>query len=260
MRKTRLDLLITELGLTESRSMAQRLVMAGEVLVNGHMALKPSQMVAPSSIVEIVQRPRFVSRGGEKLEAALISFKLVDLTDWVCADLGSSTGGFTDCLLSHNAKRVYSVDVGYGQLNWKLRNDPRVILMERTNARNLKSLPEWAQLITVDVSFISLRMIFRVIPRLFGPSGGVVVALIKPQFEAGRADAGRGEGVIKDKGIHRNVLHKVLGDVEHHGLAVKGLIRSPLIGPKGNVEFLAHLVTGSEGVEISRLVDDVLDL
>jgi len=183
-----------------------------------------------------------VSRGGEKLEAALVAFGLEDLQGLDCADIGASTGGFTDCLLQHRAAHVFAVDVGYGELHWKLRNDPRVSVMERTNARSLTGFPKAIDLVTVDASFISLRILLPVIRTWFSDGTGKVVALIKPQFEAGRADAARGEGVIRDPEIHRQVLVQVLEAAQAEGFGVQGLIRSPLLGPKGNVEFLVYLV------------------
>ena len=241
MEKTRLDLLLVERGLVESRSLAQRMVMAGQVRVDGEVVLKPSVRVAISAGLVVDQGPRFVSRGGEKLEAALLAFELEDLQGLICADIGASTGGFTDCLLQHGAAHVYAVDVGYGELHWKLRNDPRVRVMERTNARSLAGFPQAIDLVTVDASFISLRILLPVIRTWFSDGTGKVVALIKPQFEAGRADAARGEGVIRDPEIHRQVLVQVLEAAQAEGFGVQGLVRSPLLGPKGNVEFLVYL-------------------
>jgi 23S rRNA (cytidine1920-2'-O)/16S rRNA (cytidine1409-2'-O)-methyltransferase len=241
MQKERLDVLLVERGLVESRSLAQRLVMAGQVRVEGQVVIKPSVRVAVDAGLVVDHGPRFVSRGGEKLEAAILSFGLDDLSGWTCADVGSSTGGFTDCMLQHGAAHVYAIDVGYGELHWKLRSDPRVTVMERTNARNVPGLPLPPDLVTVDASFISLRILLPVVRAWFSTSGGRVVALIKPQFEAGRADAARGEGVIRDPQIHRQVLSNVLEAALHAGFSVRGLIRSPLLGPKGNVEFLVFL-------------------
>lgn len=179
--------------------------------------------------------------GGEKLEAALEAFGLMDLGGRVCVDVGASTGGFTDCLLQHGAEKVYAVDVGYGELHWKLRNDPRVVVMERTNARYVTGFPEPAAMVTVDASFISLRILLPVVRGWLEPQGGEVVALIKPQFEAGRAEVSRGDGVIQDPAIHRRVLLEILEFARDQGFAIRGLIRSPLKGPKGNIEFLVHL-------------------
>ncbi len=256
--KTRLDMLLAERGLAESRSKAQSLIMAGQVRVDGQVQLKPATKVEADAQVSLDQGPRFVSRGGEKLEAALVAFHW-DVRDHVCADVGASTGGFTDCLLQAGARRVYAIDVGYGILHWKLRTHPQVSVMERTNARFVERLPEDVSRITVDASFISLKILLPVIKGWFGREGGELVALIKPQFEAGRAEVSRGEGVIHDPAIHRQVLLDVLRAAEKEGFAVNGLIRSPLKGPKGNVEFLARLIyPGQAGEDLIGLVGDVL--
>ena len=252
MPKLRLDLLIVERGLAESRSLAQRLVMAGQVRVNGEIELKPSTNVPPDARLEIDQGARFVSRGGEKLQAALDAFPIA-VQGRVCADVGASTGGFTDCLLQHGARRVYAIDVGKGLLHWKLRQDPRVVVMEGINARHVEALPEPISLATVDASFISLKILLPVIRNWFPgqldelearfPLSGnaSVVALIKPQFEAGRSEVARGQGVVRDPQIHHRVLMDVLSFVSQTGYQIQGLIRSPILGPKGNVEFLAWL-------------------
>jgi 23S rRNA (cytidine1920-2'-O)/16S rRNA (cytidine1409-2'-O)-methyltransferase len=252
MPKLRLDLLIVERGLAESRSLAQRLVMAGQVRVNGEIELKPSTNVPPDARLEIDQGARFVSRGGEKLQAALDAFPIA-VQGRVCADVGASTGGFTDCLLQSGARRVYAIDVGKGILHWKLRQDPRVVVMEGINARHVEHLPEPISLATVDASFISLKILLPVIRNWFPgqldeleagfPQSGDanVVALIKPQFEAGRSEVARGQGVVRDPQIHRRVLLDVLSFVSQTGYQIQGLIRSPILGPKGNIEFLAWL-------------------
>ena len=259
MDKERLDVLIAARGLAESRSLAQRLVMAGQVRVNGQVVLKPSAQIPINDQIEIEHGPKFVSRGGEKLEPALLAFGLEDVHGWVCVDVGASTGGFTDCLLQHGAQRVYAVDVGYGVLHWKMRSDPRVISLERTNARFVTGFPEPIQFVTVDASFISLSILLPVIRAWFGDGPGQVVALIKPQFDAGREDAARGDGVIRDPAIHRQVLLSVLEQAQKDGFVVHGLIRSPLVGPKGNVEFLAHLsLPGEAPAGLDGLVDSVL--
>jgi 23S rRNA (cytidine1920-2'-O)/16S rRNA (cytidine1409-2'-O)-methyltransferase len=245
MKKNRLDIRMVDLGLVESRTLGQRLVMAGQVRVNGNLAMKASDPVGEEDVITVDQGPRYVSRGGEKLEAALEAFFLSDLNGMICADLGSSTGGFTDCLLQHSAVKVYAVDVGQGILHWKLRNDPRVVVMEETNARSLVNLPEKMDLITVDVSFISATVILPVIQKLLRPVSGKAVILVKPQFEAGREEAARGKGVIRDPKIHRQVLQKVLQAAQEAGFWVRGLIVSPLLGPKGNREFL--MLVGLEG-------------
>lgn len=244
MAKQRADALLVERGLAESRSLAQRLVMAGQVRANGQVVSKPSTMLAEEVALEVDRGPRYVSRGGEKLEAALVAFSL-DPQGWVCADLGSSTGGFTDCLLQHGAQRVYAIDVGKGQLHWKLRQDQRVTVMEETNARHVAALPEEVDLVTVDASFISLRTLLPVFTHWLKPAGEIV-ALVKPQFEAGRAEAGKGKGVIRDVVIHQRVLAESLAAAEAQGLVITGLIRSPVLGPKGNVEFLVWAKRGAK--------------
>ncbi len=191
MRKQRADLLMLQQGLVESRALAQRLVMAGQVRADGQVILKPSSMIPENAILIIDPGPRFVSRGGDKLEGAFRSFSL-DVTGKVCADVGASTGGFTDCMLQHGAERVYAIDVGKGILHWKLRQDSRVIVLEDTNARYIEYLPEPVPFVSVDVSFISLKIILPVVRAWFSPSGGEVIVLIKPQFEAGRSQVSRG--------------------------------------------------------------------
>lgn len=241
MEKVRIDVLLEERHLAESRSQAQRLVMAGQVRVDGIVALKPAQKVAVNAVLAVDQPQRYVSRGGEKLEGAIEAFGLTELNGRVCVDVGASTGGFTDCLLQHGASKVYAVDVGYGILHWKLRNDPRVVVMERTNGRYVIGYPEPISLITIDASFISLRIFLPVFKTWFGAEPGEVVALIKPQFEAGRKETARGDGVIRDETVHHKVLTEVLTEAVNEGYAITGLIRSPLLGPKGNAEFLVHL-------------------
>lgn len=256
MPKIRLDLLLVERGLAESRSKAQAIIMAGQVRVNGQMVDRVSAGVAPDVELALDSGPRFVSRGGEKLLAALEAFP-IDPAGLTCADVGASTGGFTDCLLQHGAAKVYAIDVGKGILHWKLRNDPRVVVMEETNARHVESLPEPVQLATCDASFISLKILLPVIRRWLAP-GANVITLIKPQFEAGRKDVARGDGVVRDPLIHRRVLADVLGFVQAEGFGVQGLLRSPLLGPKGNTEFLAWLVPGAQGADLETLIDEVM--
>ena len=253
--KERLDQLLVRRGLVESRALAQRMVMAGQVRLDGQLVLQPATQVASDAAVEVSTAPRFVSRGGEKLEAALQLFRL-DPAGWVCADVGASTGGFTDCLLQHGAERIYAIDVGHGQLHWRLRNEPRVVLMERTNARYLSGLPEPIRLATVDVSFISLRLILPLVASWL-VDRGEVVALVKPQFEAGRSQVGKG-GVVKDPHTHQRVLLENLKVAAAAGMAPQGLIRSPLLGPKGNVEFLVWLRKGGDPADHERLVRSVL--
>lgn len=251
MAKKRLDVLLAERELTESRNKAQRLIRAGEVRVNGQLIDKPSTEVREDAAIKLEAKPPFVSRGGKKLEAALERFG-IDVTGAVVADVGASTGGFTDCLLQHGAQRVHAIDVGYGQLHWKLRNDPRVVLMERTNARYLKSLPEQVDLVTVDVSFISLGLILSAAVAWLTPAGQVV-GLIKPQFEAGPQNVEKG-GVVRDPDVHRQVLHDVLTKAAELGLGLQGLMPSPLRGPAGNVEFLAWWRLGGESVDLEPVI------
>ena len=274
MPKTRLDVLLTERGLAESRTKAQALIMAGQVRVDGQTALKAGASVAAESTLTVDAGPRFVSRGGEKLDAALEALAL-NVRGLVCADVGASTGGFTDCLLQRGAAKVYAIDVGKGILHWKMRTDPRVVVMEETNARFVESLPEKIDLVTIDASFISLKVLLPVVKTWFTPlhlppfspkMGGVprrgeggVIALIKPQFEAGKKDVARGEGVIRDPEIHRQVLLDVLNFAQEDGWGLHGLIRSPLLGPKGNTEFLAWLGLNESNADVPALVDAVID-
>lgn len=243
MEKVRLDVLMEDLGLAESRSSAQRSIMAGEVRVNDQVVLKPATKVDRKDEIRIANPPPFVSRGGEKLLGALEAFDLLSLDGKVCADIGASTGGFTDCLLQHGASKVYAVDVGYGILHWKMRNHPRVVSMERTNARYVEGFGEPVQLVTIDASFISLRTLLPTVKLWFADSPGEVIALIKPQFEAGRADAAKGDGVIRDSSVHQRVLERVLSFSVTEGFEICGLVQSPLTGPKGNIEFLVYLKT-----------------
>jgi 23S rRNA (cytidine1920-2'-O)/16S rRNA (cytidine1409-2'-O)-methyltransferase len=236
--KKRLDILMVERELAPTREKARGLIMAGEVLVNDAMIDKPGAQIAPESIVVVKARPRFVSRGGEKLAAALSAFNL-DVTGRICADVGASTGGFTDCLLQHGAARVYAIDVGYGQMAYPLRQDARVVMLERTNARYLETLAESVSFVSVDASFISLRLLLPVVRGWLTPHA-VIVPLIKPQFEAGVADVGKG-GVVRDRRVHVRVLEEILTFAAGQNLRVESVIRSPLLGPAGNIEFLAHL-------------------
>jgi len=340
MPKVRVDVLLVGRGLAESRAQAQRLIMAGKVRLDGQVVLKPGASIQEDARLEVDQGPPFVSRGGEKLQAALATFAL-DVSGRACADVGASTGGFTDCLLQHGARCVYAIDVGQGILHWKLRQDLRVVVMERTNARHVERLPEPVSLVTIDASFISLKILLPVVKGWFGPlkpsssidptlsevgrkghdsrlhlamvvkdttlvvkdttpvvidttpvvkdttpviknttpnvrlhlnglesennfstgnewemeERGEVIALIKPQFEAGRAAVARGEGVIRDPAIHRQVLQDTLAFAQLTGYNVRGLIRSPLLGPKGNTEFLAWLIwPGTPGADIEAMI------
>ena len=253
-----MDLLLVQRGLAASRERAQALIRAGQVLVNDEVADKPGRRVAADAALRLRSRLPYVSRGGLKLGAALDAFGL-DVAGWVVADVGASTGGFTDCLLQRGAARVYAIDVGYGQLAWKLRQDPRVVVMERSNVRFLERLPEPVDLATVDVSFIGLELVLPVVQRWLKPQGHIV-ALVKPQFEAGRKQVGKG-GVVRDPAVHRQVLTRLTGWAVEQGLHVLGLIPSPITGPKGNVEFLLHLSpTSLEGAaaDLLELVDTAL--
>ena len=241
MRKTRLDLLMVEGGLAETRARARALIMAGEVRVNGRMVDKPGTRVAADAEITVATALPYVSRGGFKIAAALDAFD-INVGGFVVADVGASTGGFTDCLLQRGAARVYAIDVGYGQLAWSLRKDRRVVVMERTNVRHLQTLPEPIDLVTIDVSFISLELVLPVVVRWLA-EGGQIVALVKPQFEVGRAEVGRG-GVVRQPEQHQAVLTRVAGWSRSLGLRFEGVEPSPILGPAGNREFLVHLVPG----------------
>jgi 23S rRNA (cytidine1920-2'-O)/16S rRNA (cytidine1409-2'-O)-methyltransferase len=256
MPKMRLDLLLVERGLAESRAKAQALILAGEVRVAGQVVDRAAAAFTENADITVERGPRFVSRGGEKLEAALEAFRM-DTNGKVCADVGASTGGFTDCLLQHRAARVYAIDVGKGILHWKLRNDPRVVVMEDTNARYVESLPERVPLITIDASFISLKVLLPVVKGWLSEEGELV-ALIKPQFEAGRKIMAKNDGVVRDPQVHRQVLEDVLAFAGQAGFGVGGLIRSPLQGPKGNIEFLAWLKKGgSPQTSLNELIGNL---
>ena len=264
MKKKRIDLLLVDRGLAESQDMAQRFVMAGEVRVNGEMIHKSSTRVAEDARIDLAKRPKFVSRGGMKLAAAINAFD-VEVKGKVCSDVGASTGGFTDCLLQNGAEKVYAIDVGYGLLNWRLRRDPRVIVMERINARYLEALPEPVQLVTIDASFISLSLILEAVKGWFTDQQGTTIALIKPQFEAERKVSAVHAGVIKDDAVLTTVLMETLADAVSLGFYPQGVIPSPIRGPKGNVEFLVNLnlqdsMTESEiQVMIARAVQNKPD-
>ena len=236
---TRLDQVLVERTLCESREKAKRLILAGQVRVNGHPARKPSDTVKPADEITVAVPEKFVSRGGHKLEHALDHFQ-VAVAGLTAFDLGASTGGFTDCLLQRGAAKVFAVDVGQGQLAWKLRTDARVVVMEKTNARHLlpTHFPAPADLAVIDCSFISLKKILPPALPLLKPAGRIV-ALIKPQFEAGKAEADKGRGVITDAAIHDRVLAELQEFVSAEaGLSWRGVVESPLLGPAGNKEFL----------------------
>lgn len=267
--KTRLDVALVREGFAESREKAQALIMSGVVFVDGRRAGKASQAVLPSDALEVrgAAHP-YVSRGGLKLERALAAFG-VDASGAVCMDIGASTGGFTDVLLRAGARRVYAIDVGYGQLDWRLRGDPRVTVMERTNARYLtpQEFDERPSLCVIDVSFISVKLLLPPITAILG-DGGRIVALVKPQFEAGRAQVGK-KGVVRDIGVHQAVLADIVAFAHRSGLTVRGADFSPITGPNGNIEFLldisvqpcSHLSIGDETiVEIVRKAHKTLSI
>ncbi len=239
--KERLDVLLVSLALAESRAKAQATIMAGEVYVNGQKADKAGMEVDITSNVEVRGAAcPYVSRGGLKLEKALRNFG-VDPTGYVCSDSGASTGGFTDCLLQQGAKKVFAIDVGYGQLAWKIRNDPRVVVMERTNIRYVtpEDLGEPLDLSVIDVSFISLGLVLPVVKTLLKPTGQVL-CLIKPQFEAGKEKVGK-KGVVRDPAVHEEVLRNFIALAKSLDFTIRDLTFSPVKGPEGNIEFLAHL-------------------
>jgi 23S rRNA (cytidine1920-2'-O)/16S rRNA (cytidine1409-2'-O)-methyltransferase len=267
MMKERLDMLLVARGLSETREKAQRVIMAGDVFVNGQRVDKAGASINVESEIEVRSALPYVSRGGYKLAHALDQFK-IDVGGKICADVGASTGGFTDVLLQRGVAKVYAIDVGYGQLDWKLRNDPRVVVMERTNIREVESLLEPIAFACVDVSFISLKLVLPVVRKLMTFTSsqtpllqgeGSVVALIKPQFEAGKALVGKG-GVVRDPKTHRAVLVAMLDYCAKENWAVKGLTMSPIKGPAGNVEFLIHLTLApaSETISTMTLIDGAL--
>ena len=244
--KKRLDLLLVERGLAETRQRAQAIIMSGQVYVREQKVDKAGAQVEADAPVEVRgQGLRYVSRGGLKLEKAMETFPGLALDGAVCADIGASTGGFTDCMLQNGAAKVYAVDVGYGQLAWSLRQDPRVVCLERTNARYLtrEQVPDPLDFASVDVSFISLRLILPALRALLKPEGQAV-CLVKPQFEAGREKVGK-KGVVRDPRVHLEVVERFLADAGDAGFSVKGMTFSPIKGPEGNIEYLAHLAPGA---------------
>ena len=244
MKKQRLDQLVFELGLTDSRERAKTTIMSGQIFVNGQRADKPGMSVDPEAQIELHgETMPFVSRGGYKLDKGLKVFP-VSAEGKVCIDCGASTGGFTDVLLQHGAKKVYSVDVGYGQLAWKLRNDSRVVNLERTNLRYVDAelIPEPVELAVMDVSFISVKLVLPAVKALM-LEGADYICLIKPQFEAGREKVGK-KGVVRDAAVHREVVEGVLDFAQSIGFSVMGLDFSPIKGPEGNIEYICHLKNG----------------
>ena len=258
MSKTRLDVLLFEKGLVPSRERAKTTIMAGSVFVNGQRVDKPGTAVADDSMIEVRGNPvAFVSRGGLKLEKALKVFS-INPSEKICIDCGASTGGFTDCLLKGGAAKVYAVDVGYGQLAWGLRNDPRVVSMERTNIRYVteEQIPEKLDLAVIDVSFISLKLVLPVVYNLL-KADGEVACLIKPQFEAGKDRVGK-KGVVRDKDVHEDVLNKFIETAKNVGFTVEDMDFSPVKGPEGNIEYLGHLFKNggeSKNIDVHKLVE-----
>ena len=254
--KKRLDVLLTELGYADSRAKAQAIIMAGQVYVAGQKADKPGISYEESVDIEVRgETCPYVSRGGWKLEKALRHFG-VNPTGYVCSDSGASTGGFTDCLLQQGASKVFAIDVGYGQLDWKIRSDPRVVVMERTNIRYVtpEDLGEPLDLSVIDVSFISLKIVLPAIKELL-KDDGQVLCLIKPQFEAGREKVGK-KGVVRDAATHKEVLDDFVVLADSLGFTILGLTFSPVKGPEGNIEFLGHLTKQ----KITGIVPDTADL
>ena len=245
--KTRLDVLMVQRGLAESREKAKAVIMSGNVFVDGQREDKAGASFGEKAVIEVKGNPlKYVSRGGLKLEKAVECFE-VSLTDRICMDVGASTGGFTDCMLQNGARKVYAVDVGTNQLAWKLRQDERVTVMERTNIRYVtkEQIPEPVEFASIDVAFISLTKVLQPVKDLLVPDGEIV-ALIKPQFEAGREQVGK-KGVVRDRNVHLEVIERVLAYAESIGFAVRNLEYSPIKGPEGNIEYLAHLKNQEEG-------------
>lgn len=258
MTKVRLDILLVNKGLAESRSKAQALIMAGKVRVDDQVATKAGMAIPVEAVVAVEDELPYVSRGGLKLAAALDSFN-INPEALICADVGASTGGFTDTLLQRGAAKVYAIDVGYGQLAWKLRQDKRVIVMERTNARHLNTLPEPIDLATIDASFISLKLILPAVVK-WVTSPALVLALVKPQFEAGRSQVGKG-GVVRDPEVHRQVLLDIINYAKDLNFSISGVIPSPITGPAGNYEFLLYLnwQTSEPSIDIQETVENCLE-
>ena len=255
--KRRLDILLVDKRLASNRSKAAAMIMAAEVSVNDQIVDKPGTLVRCDARVTLKVKPRFVGRGGLKLEAALNAFP-VEPAGKVCADIGASTGGFTDCLLQRGAAQVYAIDVGSGIIDYRLRTDKRVVLMENTNARYLESLEECPELVVADVSFISLRLILPAIVRLIASSADVI-ALVKPQFEAGRSAVGKG-GIVRNPEVHRRVLRDVIKFAQSLGFVAADVIRSPITGAKGNIEFLLWLRTASNAESPADIDDKIMAL
>lgn len=257
-QKERLDILLVEKNLVSSRQLAKSYIMAGKVYVNGNKEEKAGTKIdVNSDIVVKDNHMKYVSRGGYKLEKAISEFN-IELKDKVCMDIGASTGGFTDCMLQNGASKVFSVDVGYGQFDWKLRNDERVVCMEKTNIRYLKheDINEYIDFASIDVSFISLTKILAPVKELLDEKASLV-CLIKPQFEAGKENVGK-KGVVKDKKVHKSVIINVLGYAKSIGLKVSCVSYSPIKGPEGNIEYLAYLHKNCSTIYIDQ-VDEIVD-
>ena len=258
--KERLDILLVEKNFFESRERAKRIIMSGKVLVDEKKIDKAGTLIDRDSVIRIIGEDiPFVSRGGLKLDKAIKTFA-IDLNGKIAADIGASTGGFTDCMLQNHALKVYAVDVGYGQLAWKLRNDPRVVNMERTNIRNVTSemIDDKLNFASIDVAFISLEKVLPVVFDLLS-ADGEIIALIKPQFEAGRENVGK-KGVVRDKKIHIAVIEKIFKIAEEIGFTINGLTFSPIKGPEGNIEYLIYLTKNKiallNEIEIIKIVDE----
>ena len=257
MSKERLDVLLVNKGLATSREKAKAIIMSGNVYVDGQKEDKAGQSFPDTAVIEVRGTTlKYVSRGGLKLEKAMQNFD-VTLEGKICMDVGSSTGGFTDCMLQNGAIKVYAVDVGHGQLAWKLRNDPRVVCMEKTNIRYVlpENLEGPADFSSIDVSFISLRHMFNALKNVIAPDG-VIVSLIKPQFEAGKDDVGK-HGIVKDPKVHKRVIEEVIGYANDNGFSLKGLTFSPITGGEGNIEFLGYFVNDHQE-NSAYCIDDVV--
>ena len=259
--KKRIDIILTEKNFFESRAKSQAMIMEGKILVNGQKIDKAGTLIEENAKIEIIgEKLPYVSRGGLKLEKALKIFE-IDLREKICVDIGASTGGFTDCMLKNFAKKIYAIDVGYGQLDWKLRNDDRVINMERTNIRNVTraDFEEILDFASIDVAFISLEKVLPVAKEILSENGEII-ALIKPQFEAGREKVGK-KGVIRDKKVHEEVLEKILNFSKNLGLKICGLDFSPIKGPEGNIEYLTFLKKNfDEEINLEEKISAVIEM
>lgn len=258
--KKRIDVLLVENGSFETREKAKRVIMTGNVFVNQQRVDKPGHLVDVSDLIEIKGSSMpYVSRGGYKLEKAILTFE-IDITGKIAMDIGASTGGFTDCLLQNGAEKVYAIDVGYGQLDWRLRIDPRVCVMERTNIRyiNMENIDNPPQIVTIDVSFISLKLVIPVVKSFLSPNS-CIITLVKPQFEAGREKVGK-KGVIRQPEVHREVLQDLIGFIQKQPLNVIDLTFSPIKGPEGNIEFLLYIMNNvSDKLKIKDMDDKIIE-